>query len=437
MRTNIRNTHTLKTHEGAPAAHLSPIQQLRRSVMACMLWEDSFYEDGQSIADRIQTLANQLNAHEVAEIAVEARTKFKLRHAPLLLASALAKKGGRVTGQTIEQVIQRADELAEFLSIYWRNGKTPLSKQVKVGLARAFRKFDAYALAKYNRDNAVKLRDVLFLCHAKPKDEEQAAIWKQLVDGTLAAPDTWEVALSGGADKKETFERLLRDGKLGYMALLRNLRNMVESGVDSALVEARLAEGAAKSKALPFRFVAALRAAPSYANALNSALLASLGSMERLPGKTVVLIDVSGSMDAALSRKSDLSRIDAAAALGALVSGISNCRVLTFSQAVCEVPGWAGLPLIEGIIKSQPHGGTYLGQAVQTVVANIPDYDRLIVITDEQSHDRVDAPHGKRNYMINVACEKNGVGYGNWIRIDGFSEAIVEYIKQYETSLSD
>jgi 60 kDa SS-A/Ro ribonucleoprotein len=434
MRTNIKNVNTLKTAEGAPAAHLNPLQQLRRSVMACMLWEDSFYEDGESIADRIQKFADQLTAHEVSEVALEARTKFKLRHVPLLLAVAMAKKGGRVVGQTIEQVIQRADELAEFLSLYWRNGKTPLSKQVKIGLSRAFRKFDAYALAKYNRDNAVKLRDVLFLVHAKPKDDAQAATWKQLVEGTLPTPDTWEVALSGGADKRETFARLLAEKKLGYMALLRNLRNMEQSGVDRTLVETALLEGAAKSKALPFRFIAAVRAAPSYAQAINSALLASLQSMERLPGNTLLLIDVSGSMDAQLSGKSDISRMDAAAALGALVAGISHARVFTFSHNLVEVPAWAGLPLCDGIINSQPHGSTYLGEAIRSLMTHVKDFDRLIVITDEQSHDRVDAPAGKRNYMINVACERNGVGYGAWTRIDGFSEAVVEYIRQSEVS---
>jgi len=432
MRTNVKNVNTLKTAEGAPAAHLTPIQQLRRSVMACLLWEDSFYENGESIADRIQNIVEQLTAHEISEIAIEARTKFKLRHAPLLLAVAMAKKGGRVVGQTIEQVIQRADELAEFLSLYWRNGKTPLSKQVKIGLARAFRKFDAYALAKYNRDNAVKLRDVLFLTHAKPKDETQAAIWKQLVEGTLAAPDTWEVALSGGADKKETFTRLLAEKKLGYMALLRNLRNMEQADVDRALVEVALLEGAAKSKALPFRFIAAVRAAPSFAQSINAALLASLGNMERLPGKTVLLIDVSGSMDGKLSVRSDLTRMDAAAALGALIAGIAQTRVFTFSHKLVEVPAWAGLPLCDGIIQSQPHGGTYLGQAIHDLLAHVEDFDRLIVLTDEQSHDRVDAPQGSKNYMINVACEKKGVGYGAWTRIDGFSEAIVEYVRQSE-----
>lgn len=431
MRTNVKKVNTEATHEGAPAAHLTKIQQLRRSVMACMLWEDGFYEDGVSVAERIQKLVSELPANEVSKIAIECRTKMKMRHVSLLLCVALAKKGGKVVGDTIYEVIQRADELAEFLSLYWKDGKKPLSKQVKVGLARAFRKFNAYDLAKYNRDDGVKLRDVLFMVHAKPKDEEQAAVWKKLVEGTLEAPDTWEVALSAGADKKETFERLIKEGKLGYMALLRNLRNMSESGVDKSLVENALRDGAAKSKALPFRYIAAVRAAPVFAQAINDALISSVESMEKMPGKTVILIDVSGSMDSKLSGKSDLMRIDAAAALGALVSGICDCRVFTFSNNLVEVPVWKGLPMCESIIRSQNHGGTELAQAVQLVAKNAA-FDRMIVITDEQANSRVDAPKGSKNYMINVACNKNGVGYGDWVRIDGFSEAIVDYIRQSE-----
>jgi 60 kDa SS-A/Ro ribonucleoprotein len=85
-----------------------------------------------------------------------------------------------------QRVIQRADELAEFLAIYWAEGKQPLSAQVKKGLAAAFVKFDEYALAKYDRAGAVRLRDVLFLSHAKPVDAAQAELWKRLVENELA-----------------------------------------------------------------------------------------------------------------------------------------------------------------------------------------------------------------------------------------------------------
>ncbi|MCB1718199.1 MAG: TROVE domain-containing protein, partial [Candidatus Competibacteraceae bacterium] len=341
MRKNI--VQRKHTHEGGRAAHTNPLQALRRSVMACLLWEKEFYEDGETIAERIQCLAHQCAPEDVALMATEARLDFKLRHAPLMLVRELArhpKARGKMIGDAICNVVQRADELAEFLALYWAEGKQPLSKQVKAGLACAFRKFDAYQLAKYNRKGAVSLRDVLFMVHATPKDKQQGEIWRQLVDGTLPAPDTWEVALSGGSDKKEVFTRLMRQKKLGYMALLRNLRNMHEAGVDTDLVKGQLLEGAAKSKALPFRFIAAARACPAFEPTLDEAMQRALSRMDRLPGKTIVLVDVSASMvGTRVSQKSDIDRLDAAAALAALVRGISDdCEVFTFSHVIERKP---------------------------------------------------------------------------------------------------
>lgn len=152
---------SVRTHEGATAKHINPYQQLRRTVMSCMLWENQFYENGVSIADRIKALVPQVDALDVAALAVEARTEMKLRHVPLLLVRELVRhpnrKGVKV-GQAIANVIQRADELTEFLAIYWMDGRVPLAKQVKVGLAMAFQKFDAYQLAKYDRGDAIRLR---------------------------------------------------------------------------------------------------------------------------------------------------------------------------------------------------------------------------------------------------------------------------------------
>ena len=309
------------THEGAVARVINPEQQLRRSVMACMLWEDTFYEDGQSVADRIAATVEKVKFDKVAEIAIEAREKMKLRHAPLFLARALAKrKAGRAMGDLLERIIQRPDELTEFLALYWKDGKKPLAKQVKVGLARAFRKFNEYELAKYDRADKVKLRDVLFLAHAKPKDEAQAALWKKLVDGQLATPDTWEVSLSAGADKKEAFTRLMAEKKLGAMAFLRNLRNMHEAGVAKGLV-AEYASGLKVERVLPFRFITAARVVPQWEDVLEPLMMKCLAGQEKLPGRTVLLLDVSGSMDEKLSAKAETTRLDAGLGLGVLLRG--------------------------------------------------------------------------------------------------------------------
>src|SRR5260221_4396252 len=423
-----------RTHEGAPAKNISAEQQLRRSVLAYMLWETQFYEDGVAIAGRILELVAKTPAEQVAALALEAREKMKLRHAPLLLVREMArlKTHRHLVAETLARVVQRADELAEFVAIHWAEGKQPLSAQVKKGLAAAFIKFDEYALAKYNRATPVKLRDVLFLSHAKPVDAAQAELWKKLVEGTLASPDTWEVALSGGAEKRDAWERLLRENKLGGLALLRNLRNMAEAKVDESLVTDSLARMKTE-RVLPFRFISAARYAPQWETDLEKAMLRSLEGNAKLRGKTVLLVDVSGSMDAPLSSRSEMRRNDAAYGLAVLLREIAEkVSIYSFSDNLVRIPNRSGFALRDAINASQPHSGTYLGKAVSQIDES---YDRLIVLTDEQSHDTVPNPKA-RGYMINVASYQNGVGYGRWVHIDGWSESVIEYIRAAEPVLN-
>lgn len=432
MKTNTAPKSFLQTHEGAPAKIINAEQQLRRSLMACMLWENTFYEDGQSIADRIASLVKHVEPKKVAAMAVEAREKMKLRHAPLWVVREMARlpEHKLLVADTLSKIIQRADELGEFVSLYWKDGKQPLSAQVKKGLSKAFGKFDAYQLAKYNRDGAVKLRDVLFLCHAIPKDQDQEKTWKRLVDGTLEAPDTWEVSLSTGKDKKETWERLITEGKLGGLALLRNLRNMQESRVDERLILSAL-ENMKAERILPFRFISAARYAPQWESRIESAMMKCLSGKEKLPGKTVLLVDVSGSMNNPISQKSDLMRYDAANGLAILARELcENVAIYSFSNSLMPIPDRHGFALRDAIAHSQQHGGTYMGQAI-SAINSAEQYDRIIVLTDEQSHDAIPNPKGK-GYVINVASYQNGVGYGAWTHIDGWSEAVLDYITTYE-----
>lgn len=447
MRTNTALSYTIpKTHEGADAVRIDAVKELRRSVMACLLFEGTFYESGNSTAARIVALCAQVSPEIVASLAIEARENMKLRHVPLFLVRELARQKGTgpLIAATLESVIQRADELTEFCALYWKDAPMkdgrrigqPLTAGIKRGLAVAFRKFDAYRLSKYDRKSSVKLRDVLFLCCPKPKDAEQAAVWKKLVNGTLESPDTWEVELSAGKDKKETFERLLREKKLGGMAVLRNLRNMQTSGVDSALIRERLETGI--ERALPFRFITAARYAPTFEPSLETGMFRALEGLEPLAGSTGVLIDVSGSMDAVLSAKSETTRLDAACGLAILArEKCPNVEIATFSDNVVIVPARRGFALRDAILHSQAHSGTCLGGALAALQANVPEWrslDRMIVITDEQSHDRVGAAWCPKAYMVNVGTYQNGVGYGNgWTHIDGWSERIIDYIREHET----
>jgi 60 kDa SS-A/Ro ribonucleoprotein len=439
MRLNVFKSNKPRTHEGAKAKAITPEQALRRSILSCMLWEGEFYEDGVQIAGRIHELVPQVAPERVAALAVEARERMKLRHAPLLLVREMARYATHraLVAETLTRVIQRADELSEFVAIYWAGGRQPLSAQVKKGLAAAFGKFDEYALAKYDRAGAVRLRDVLFLSHARPVDEAQAALWKRLAENELVTPDTWEVALSaagrGEGEEREAWERLLTERKLGALALLRNLRNLQTAGVSEELVLAALA-ALKTDRVLPFRFLAAARHAPQWEEALEAAMFRALeGRTAKLAGHTVLLVDVSGSMESPISGRSEMRRSDAAYGLAILLRETAEkVTIYTFSQTAVLVPSRRGMALRDALDRSQPHGATYLGAALKQVEADFSKgYDRLVVITDEQSHDQVSAPRGK-GYAINVASYKNGVGYGPWTHIDGWSEAVVDYIVELE-----
>ena len=191
------------------------------------------------------------------------------------------------------------------------------------------------------------------------------------------------------------------------------------------------------ARVLPFRFLAAARYAPQWEEALEQAMLKCVAGTEKLPGKTIVLVDVSGSMTAPLSRRSEMLRTDAAYGLAVLLREIAEkVAVYSFSDDLAEVPARRGFALrdaIDALAAPQQHAS--LGKAVETLNRN-ETYDRLIVITDEQAHDRVPAPHGK-GYVINVASYKNGVGYGKWTHIDGWSESVIEYIRELERSALD
>jgi len=453
MRTNKAVAYSAPTtHEGAVAPRINAEQELRRSIAACLLWEDNFYESGQAHADRVRSLVAQCRPEFAAAVAFEARTKMKLRHAPLLVVREMARlpEHKRLVGKLLCDVIQRPDELAEFLSIYWREGRQPLSAQVKKGLAAAFNKFDEYAFAKYDRAGAVKLRDALFLCHSNPTAKgsmrytkaerklnvprtlnDRELLFKKLVDGQLATPDTWEVALSGGADKRATFERLMEERKLGALAFLRNLRNMEEANVSKMTVE-NYAAGLDVARVLPFRFISAARAVPKWEPMLEGLMLKALASAEKLAGKTAVVVDNSGSMyGAKVSAKSEIDRSDAACALAILFREIcEQVVVIGFATEAKVIAPRQGFALADAI-KRGPVGGTSTSVALN--LAEKEGYDRIVVVTDEQSHTRISAPKSEKAYFINVATYQNGIGYGNgWTHIDGWSEAVVEYIREIE-----
>lgn len=449
-----------KTNSGTTVPAISKEKQLRRMTVAHMLWEDQAYIDGISAQDALASLVKMCDPKLVEATALEARERFKLRHVPLALMRELARNG-KLKAESLASVIQRPDEIGEFISLYWKDKRQPLSNQVKKGIALAFNKFNEYQFAKWDKNSAaVRLRDALFLVHAKPDSKERADLFKKIADDKLEVPDTWETQLSAGADKRETFTRLMHEKKLGALAFLRNLRNMTQAGVSENLIR-EYANHVSVDRVLPFRFLAAQKHVdPKFHDMLGSMMVKSLQSHEKLKGRTVLVVDVSGSMRAAISSKSDMDRLGAAAALAVLAREICEDVVIYATagndghrkHATKMVPkNLRGMELARYFTSHEANrdiggGGIFFTQVMDYLSAmeGTNEIDRVIVFTDEQDTSMGGraynpatakrlAPEGK-NYIVNVGSNQNGINSKEWLTITGMSEAVIDFIQEVERS---
>lgn len=358
----LKEVNTEKNYEGARSFAMTPEMELYSAVVTASL-SDTFYEKQDERVDRIAELVGKVSPEFVARLAVYTRTEMHLRSIPLFLLVELAKNhnGDNLVARAVEKTVLRADEIMELLMCYqWRNpsdgikklGK--LSRQIQNGLQRAFNRFDEYQFAKYDRDNLeVKLRDALFLVHPKAKDEQQQALFDKIVNRQLDSPYTWETELSALGQQKfesdesrqeafrEKWEELIDSGKLGYMALLRNLRNILQAEISPNHIErlcSRLSdpEQVTNSKQLPFRFLSAYKevvkvistGSSMVLDALEKAALVSIQNVRGFDVNTRVLLacDVSGSMYRPISPKSSVENVDIGILLTSLLR--SKCKTV-------------------------------------------------------------------------------------------------------------
>jgi hypothetical protein len=436
---------------GAFAAKQGSYELLERAVLACLLWEDLAYETGKENDDNIKKLIAEVDPVQVANLAVEARIAQKLRHVPLFMVSEMAKLPSHrhLVAETLEKVITRADQITDFVAIYWKDGKKMLTSQIKKGLAAAFGKFNEYQFAKYDREGAIKLRDVLFLVHAKPAQGKEE-LYKKIAERTLATPDTWEVALSTGKDKKESWTRLIEENKLGALAFLRNLRNMKDALVDASTVRKGFRQ--VKSQMLlPLNFFAAAENAPEFMTDINELMLRTYKDLPKLPGKSIFVVDVSGSMGNGISGKSTHTRMKVAAAMAVLANelceeveiwctaGSDGSRVHQTKRIDYPERGFGLVKQINTMAQKLGGGGIFTRQCLEHLKANTGyTPDRIIIFSDSQDCDtydrRLPEPFGKNNYIVDVSAHRNGVNYkGKWTaEISGWSEHFLTFVSALE-----
>ena len=378
------------------------------SLVLTSFVQDTFYRDAAVATARLQELVRLVDPAFVARLALLARRQFHLRSISHVLAATLAEvvKGERWTRPVYRDLVVRADDITGILAAREVSyGLRPLPNSLKRGLGDALRLQTEYALAKYARGTRrVRMVDAVNLC----RPLETPAI-RSLMTGTLASPDTWEAALTdagrraehhGDADalKAAEWERLVVEDRLGYMALLRNLRNIAAhcSPEAQALVAARIADPdrVRASRQLPFRFATALRALRDgraalvegpLGRAVAAALETAVDNVPAFPGRTLVAVDTSGSMLGGWHWGERRAPIETATVFAAALAKKSDADVLLFDTEVQSLVVDRARPVaaIEQDIMSRVTGG---GTDFHLVFRHARErYERIVILSDMQA----------------------------------------------------
>lgn len=395
---------------GGSAFQLNDKAALVTAVLTTFINEPKYY--GDNTQDLIQTARGVIKSDPdfVAKLAAYARAEFHMRTVSQVLAAEVAKgaKGCRCVRKMVRKVVERPDDMCNIIAYHlatWgdRKKNNPIPRSLRRGIADIFGKFDEYSLAKYKGDgDDVKLRDVLLITRPKPANEAQAGLWKKLIEGTLEVPETRETVLSEKGQSKATWEGLIDSG-MGYMALLRNLKNMLENKISQAhltkvLTKLRDPEQVRKSKQLPFRFYAAykmvqatgLSKAGEVLGAIEDALAVSFENLPKLKGTTAIIVDESGSMSTALSYNSSICYREIGNLLAAAAGKFCEHAVTIPFGATAKALTLSPRSSIFDNMHKMEHSGvghsTILHQAFRVIDSLDTKVDRILIFSDMQAY---------------------------------------------------
>jgi len=492
-----------RTHEGAPGYARDARSELFLLAVSNMVGEDTFYERAGERDERFRTLVHKVAVEDVAWLAgflPWLRNEANMRSAPIVAAleAVAARLMAGLNGgnrRLVASVLQRADEPGEALAYWMANYGRGVPKPVKRGVADAVRRlYNERSLLKYDSDaRGFRFADVIELTHpapapdkpwqgdlfayaidrrherdkptppslrvlreraelmALPPEERRAALAD--VDRLARAGITWE-ALAGwlqGPLDAEAWTAVIPS--MGYMALLRNLRNFDQAGVPDEVAErvaAKLADPdeVARSRQLPFRFYTAYLNAPSlrWGHALDRALQAATRNLPAFEGRTLVLVDTSGSMSTgAVSARSSVRPVQAAALFGvALAHRSANVDLYGFANGVFEHKVERGGSVLRQLDEfcrriGEVGHGTMIADALRSTYRG---HDRVVVFTDMQTmngyHDLqvTDAvPAHVPLYAYNLVGYKHAMmptGTRNRHEFGGFSDATFRLIPLLE-----
>lgn len=463
--TTVPKKKTLTTNLAGGQAYQQSNELELISILLTSFVSDQFYRQSGDTLDRLKSLLDKVNPKFAAKTAIFARDKFGMRSITHALAGELTSKlGGHEWSKDFyDKVVVRPDDMTEIMSYYLEN-KTDKSKpkfpnSLKKGFASAFNKFDNYQIAKYKNENKeVKLIDIVNLVHPIPTNSNKDALSK-LVAGNLNSTDTWESKLSKAGQeasneeeltqlKSDAWGELLTTRKIGYFALLRNLRNIINQSpqfVELAcdlLVDEKMIKS---SRVLPFRFATAYEEISKLGSssevrkvmtAIHQALDISSVNIPKFDGETLVVLDVSGSMS---GKPSEIASL-----FGAMLAKANNCDVMTFATSA----GYKSYNPMDSILTIRngfrfSGGGTNFKDIF--LKAN-KKYDRVIILSDMQGWIGHTTPASEFNlYKKKFNCspyvyswDLAGLGTmqlpeSNVFALAGFSDKVFDIMKWLET----
>lgn len=457
-----RRTDTVNS-AGAPAYKSSSRFSLL-ALLSTSFNEDSFYASAASELTRLKTLIAE-DPKFAAKSAIFVRNNLGNRSitqaAMVELANTPGAKGQPWLSKAFTAFVRRPDDITNILAYQISRYKKPIPNAMRRGLAAAFNKFDAYSLAKYrSEDAAVTLVDAVNMLHPKPTEKNAEAL-AALMKGNLRNEETWETLVSAaGSDskkKQEAWKKLLSEGKLGYLALVRNLRNISDVADRELLSQAAKAlqnkELLKKSLILPFQLVTAYRellskgASGELVDALAAAIELSCENLKPIKGNGAIFLDVSGSMgDVATPKSPALTGTMFAAALCKTNPGI---QFYTYASTAIKhvVPANLGLITLQSRFGSWVSGGGTNLPAAYDLAAKgikggtIPKLDYIIILSDEQTwmgaqsgaaaHKKFCADTGCSPKVFTFDLKSYGTATfpeENVFALAGFSEKILEVI---------
>lgn len=450
------------------------------SILLTSMLNDQYYRTAQDGVKRLDGVLSQVDPEFAAKSAIYARTKFGMRTITHVLAGKLASRlsGSPIAKNFYDKVIFRPDDMSEILAYYKQIGNDKLSGAMKKGFAKAFNKFDTYQIGKYQmKERDYSLVDIVNMVRPKATERNQEGL-RKLINGESFEAKTWEAKMTQAGQKGETKEEkdalkaeawaeLLNTGKIGYFALLRNLRNIYEQTpnlVDKAcelLTNEKMIKSP-KNLVMPFRYVTAYeifkdmndKNGRKIRTALDRAIRISCDNVPRFDGDTLVVIDYSGSMGEGYDSYKGKATI-----LASILAETNDADVMIFGNDSTYIPYNPGDNIFSTVDRWLGYNsGGYFGGGnspyqvghgtnFQSIFqrANKDGYDRVLIFSDMQGWGSYYTPQNEFNQYVRETGRRPYVysvdlaGYGtlqfpekNVFCLAGYSEKMFDTMKNME-----